>query len=663
MDIITSRAKVQDCNNAFHAVESTLKMLVNEEASLISKIKEFQSLVDNKQNVVAVLEELNRRTQARTKSVYENLLTSLLKEVKPDDPENDSVVLQTEIKKNRVSLDVGVRASNGCIRNAYQDKGRSVENIIAMGLRFISVSRTSNRRLIIMDEADNNLRQEYIPAFARIMSQLARQIGMQVIYISHHPASCFTGHARIIGFERVNGKVVSEVLSEPSPDIIFDEGVDASSRPCLRYIRLVNTKQHENTFIELSPGLNVITADIDVGKSTLAQAIEAVAQNEGRDGLIRDGEASLLVEIGIEDGKTLCWEYNRKGSRKTKYTLFNGDGSVCNESYDGQYVPAWLHDYLGMEKKHDFDIHISDSHNSSFILDKRISSFKRADLLSLGRESADVQKMIRAYAEKIDKSSKLLNESRRRLDVVQAKIVVAKEIYIIQPQLSELSAVLNVIEKDGQRMKGVSLIGGQITAAQKRFDALNGIESLSPMSGVELIRGGDKLERFISSMGKLDAKLIAMKGLSNVNLPEVPKYRSPNSIVTISSKMGKLQARQSALSAIEGLAVPVMPEIGDANKLASITKKMEATSLRLAVLTMPGIEDIVAPEYKSPVNVLNIGMKIGQAMEQESKLSKRIQEDSQSYHDCIHEKELLVSQIGGRCPLCEQTMPAAKVIS
>lgn len=55
----------------------------------------------------------------------------------------------------------------------------------------------------------------------------------------------------------------------------------------IRYIRLVNTKQHENTFIELSPGVNVITANIDVGKSTLAQAIEAVAQNEGREGLIK----------------------------------------------------------------------------------------------------------------------------------------------------------------------------------------------------------------------------------------------------------------------------------------------------------------------------------------------------------------------------------------
>lgn len=36
---------------------------------------------------MAVLDGLNDRTQARTKSVYENLLTTLLHEVKPDDRE------------------------------------------------------------------------------------------------------------------------------------------------------------------------------------------------------------------------------------------------------------------------------------------------------------------------------------------------------------------------------------------------------------------------------------------------------------------------------------------------------------------------------------------------------------------------------------------------
>lgn len=61
-----------------------------------------------------------------------------------------------------MSLDVGVRTSSGFVRNAYQDKGRSVENILAMGLRFISVSRTSNRRLIVMDEADNNVRNTFL---------------------------------------------------------------------------------------------------------------------------------------------------------------------------------------------------------------------------------------------------------------------------------------------------------------------------------------------------------------------------------------------------------------------------------------------------------------------------------------------------------------------
>lgn len=101
MNISACRASVLECNGAIYAIKSSLQSLLSEQESLVEKIKNSQNIIDNKQNVMAVLDGLNDRTQARTKSVYENLLTTLLHEVKPDDPENDSVVLETEIKKKQ----------------------------------------------------------------------------------------------------------------------------------------------------------------------------------------------------------------------------------------------------------------------------------------------------------------------------------------------------------------------------------------------------------------------------------------------------------------------------------------------------------------------------------------------------------------------------------
>lgn len=658
MNISACRASVLECNGAIYAIKSSLQSLLSEQESLVEKIKNSQSIIDNKQNVMAVLDGLNDRTQARTKSVYENLLTTLLHEVKPDDPENDSVVLETEIKKNKVSLDVGVRTSSGFVRNAYQDKGRSVENILAMGLRFISVSRTSNRRLIVMDEADNNLRQEYIPAFARIMAQLSRQIGMQVIYISHHPASCFEGHARIISFERINGRVVSGVVSEPSMSSGYDS---KASDSYIRYIRLVNTKQHENTFIELSPGVNVITADIDVGKSTLAQAIEAVAQNEGREGLIRDGETALLVEMGIEGNMVLRWEYSRKGSRKTKYTLIDGSGAICNESYDGQYVPAWLHDYLGMEKKHDFDIHISDSHNSSFILDKKISSFKRADLLSLGRESADVQKMLRAYAEMLDKATKTLNESKKRLELVHKKIEVAKGIEFVGDKIGGLEDLLTKIEVNYKKMDVIKDIGAKMACHQDRLNALSKINGVSIPSVGEINWDAQKISKIADGMLKLDNKLNALSPISGLQLPAAPAYTSPEKLIKVAGSMHKMSEMCGRMMAINDVCIPSAPTVKNVDNCIVLADKIGRLSKRIEIMKIPDISGIIQPEYKSPNNIAIAGKNIDAASKLTASLFEKIIEKESEHKECIHEKSKVIDLIGGKCPLCEQMMPRVEV--
>lgn len=650
MDISSARTSLSECSSDVYALKGVMQALLSEELMLIEKIKSSQLLVDNKPNVMAVLDELNQRTQARTKSVYEDLLTTLLHEVKPDDPENHSVVLQTEIKKSKVSLDVGVKTAQGFVRNAYQDKGRSVENIIAMGLRFISVSRTSNRRFIVMDEADNNLRQEYIPAFAKIMAQLARQIGMQVIYISHHPASCFEGHARIIGFERVNGRVSADVISEPA-------GIDELQPAGIRYIRLVNTKQHENTFIELSPGVNIITADIDVGKSTLAQAIEAVAQNEGREGLIRDGEPSLMVEIGLENEMTLCWEYSRKGSRKTKYTLRDSSGAVCNESADGQYVPEWLHDYLGMEKKHDFDIHISDSHNSSFILDKKISSFKRADLLSLGRESADVQKMIRIYAERMDKAVRLLNESKKRLDLVQRKLAVVGSITAVDESIITLGKTLDEIDKHKEKLNSIGKYAGKLASASERCRQLSEITQIEYSSNIELQAGAGRLESLINELCVMKEKTQVMEQILSVNIKPAPSYVSPEPIAKIGASIDKLFKLKSRLEEVATLELPSKPELRQSERCLELANKIKANSDRLEILVIPDVSLLTKPNYRSPDNIALVGNKIGVASKHVAELSSRLENDRLAHHQCLNEKEILITEIGGKCPLCEQIMP------
>lgn len=634
---------------------------VKEKSSCIIKMGEAQCYLDSKDEVIDILNELHQRTQVRTKEIYEQLLTTLVQEMKPGDPENDRVVLETEIKRNRTSLEIGMRNDKGCVRNIYLDKGGSVENIVAMGLRFIAVSRTSNRRLIVMDEADSALRSEYIPIFAAIMDQLARQIGMQVIYISHHPVSSFEGKARIIHLQRENGYVSAEQVSDVAgsgyskiQDKIgsdLDENEDIMEGVGLRYIRLVNNKQHENTMIELSPYVNVITADIDVGKSTIVQAIEAVAHNLGREGLIRDGQSMTRVEIGLEDGMTLQWSYSRKGSKKTSYVLTNANNEVVNSSDNGTEVPEWLHDYLSMAKHQDFDLHISDQHNSSFILDKRISSFRRAELLSLGKEATQVQKMITQHGERSDKCRRVLNECKKELVIIKNKLIALRAIGTVEERITELEALLQSIKDGHDNHKWLSnnipLIMG----------SLGKVKALSPLSLIEIPKKEAVIDLkpirdIAKSMVINKEKKSLLSLLVDMELPRAPVINPLSEMLSLGQGIGIANRKLAALDALSDIKLPAKPDITETSTLGNIYRRIEKSLLFDEVMASLNITMLKKPDLEPTGSYLESGKALVQKEKQVEQLTKLVKESEAELHLCIETKNEFISSLGGMCPLC-----------
>src|SRR5690606_26332022 len=181
--------------------------------------------------------------------------------------------------------------------------GGSIANIVGMGLRFIVLTRHANRRVLLLDEADCHLKSEYIPAFAAVMHQLTKKLGIQVIYISHHSPSNFIGYGRVHEIYREDSKTQSRILHDEELDEDAEESMSA-----FRYIRLRDYGPHENLLTELSPGLNLITGDNDLGKSKIIQAVVNLMNNEGLERRIRHGRPFFSVEIGLEEGMSLLWQ-------------------------------------------------------------------------------------------------------------------------------------------------------------------------------------------------------------------------------------------------------------------------------------------------------------------------------------------------------------------
>lgn len=487
--------------------------LVEDKARCILAIEDSNKFLEHKEAVHAVLKALHSESVEQTRVLYEDVLTGLLQDIFPNDPENSRVHLNLGVKRSQAALSVEVSNDKGHRRDVFLDKGGSVKSIIAIGLRFIALSRSSRRRLVVLDEADSELNPLFIPRFAKMMSQLAAKIGMQVIYVSHHDHREFEGHARIIRLSRKEGRVSADVISDnASTEVSGWEGeknigllMDGVG---LTDIRLVNVKQHENTILELSPLVNVIAGTNDVGKSTVIQAIECVARNKGREGLIRDDQDKLRIEIGLEGSQRIIYQYKRRGSRKTKYSFFNHRNEKVEESRDGISCPEWVHAHLGMKLHKQHDLNIGTQQSPNFVLDPNVSEHKRAEVLSLNKLSGASQRMIEEHNRLVDAHKKEVARSKKDLARVNQKLRELSMIHEVVDSLPDLEAEEEALRARSLKIAGLKEIGLRWAGLESNREALGSIKDI-PGADPDFIENIDRIggmQRLLTQWSGLEEK-------------------------------------------------------------------------------------------------------------------------------------------------------------
>ncbi len=646
-------------------LEGMRDVMIGQKASLILEINAAQSYLDTKDEVLSILTDVQEETQAKTKDLFENLLSALIKEVMGDRDENAKVVLSSTTKSNKVSLAIEIENSTGERRDVYLDKGGSVKNITAMGLRFIALSRTQNRRFIILDEADCWLNEKYIPGFANILKDLSVKIGMQVVYISHHNPEYFFGKAKIVNLTSHNGIVCSEEVEQPAEytDGNFENKLDDSEVDDLmegvglRYLRLSNFKQHENTVIEFSPNVTVITGDNDIGKTTIVQAIEAVARNSGREGLIRDGQNSCRVEIGLEDGFSLEWGYKRTGSSKSRYILSDNNNVTIKESRSGTTTPEWLDQYLCMPLHKDIDINIGDQDSANFILDKSVSGFKKAEILSLGTDASKVQRLITKHGENILNCTKIINSKKKDLLAVKNKLLALKLLNSVSEKLNECS---RIDELKSKRAISLASLRDKSLRIQSMTARLNAMASIANVSiNQPSIDTGGAISAFehikkIEHLGKRYSALSSISGafVESANFDFSKSDSAMRHIKTI----GFLDAKYNAMQAVSFLGSINQPNTSDLNSLKSKAARIMSLGNKYNALSKVQNILIEAPNFSNVQNPERIGKAIVESMKKQSEIMLKISSNENILNAIADEKKILLDEMGHQCPLCNSVI-------
>jgi len=412
--------------------------LISQKTSYIAEVISSNEYVENKDKILDLLLAAKNKLQEKDIESIERVLTSFINDVIPKN--NDKVVIKSKAENNRLSLDIFVE-EDGKERNVFDDKGGSIQNLISIGLRLITLSRSRNRRFVVFDEADQGIKTEYIPRLAQLLCELSKKMGIQILYISHHDTSCFHGSARIIELSLNKHGEVKSALAQESDG-------DDDTKEHFEELRIKNFRRHKSTVMSLSPNLNIITGDNDIGKSTIVEAITAITENKVPSSCLRDDCVFQSVELVDNNGFVFQWLKNKEKKGGVEFTLSDDNGDLIQTDKSVKGTPSWWHDFMLMKQHCGENIHISRQFKSHFIIGNEMSGKDKAEMLSFGSDLRKVSMMVTLHGQKVREHQQIIRSRKADIDSVSRKI---QSLMTLINQESEVESLKVVIEKIKKR--------------------------------------------------------------------------------------------------------------------------------------------------------------------------------------------------------------------
>lgn len=517
------------------------------------------------EEVSVIFNALQERAHQRSVGAFERLLSAFLGDVLP---EEGKVRLLPQFKSSATWLDIALE-KGGHLEDVVDANGGAVTNVICTGLRFAALSRTDNRRLMILDESDCWLKPERVPAFVQVVAQVASQTNTQTFFITHHDPALFEGRVNLVKFQgdgTAEGKVTAHAMNP-----VVSEWVD-DTQPGIRAIELFNVRRHAHTFVPCFPHATAFIGDNNLGKSTaVVSSFKAVAYGESDDSIIRHGCDEARIIFYLENSERIEWSRSRKRSPSVLYRHYRGEELLAEGRPKARnQAPDWVVEVLGIARVDDLDIQVGNQKSPVFLLND--SAPRRAQILSVGRESSHLRNFMKKYEEARSADRETVKAGELDVTRLKARLGYLQKTTVASAKLEQLNAGADEV----------------LTAWESQEKLSAYLEKLQT-SETALLR----LE--------LEAKALA-------NLPSEP-------VLADTSTMGQLLARLERHSPVAGLVSPpqiaAAPILEDEGKLASLVSQIERLG-KVAGLTPPEVLPAV-PEIYDLSNLRQMGIRIATA--------------------------------------------------
>lgn len=372
-------------------LNGTLQGALSRKSQLSNNIALAKGRLALNDEMKGVFEVLQARANERSVGAFERLLTALIEEVIPGE---GAVRFIPKFRDGKTWLDIMLE-KEGNLEDIWDGNGGALTNIVSAGLRYAALSRTKNRPLMVLDEPDCWIKPSIVPAFIQVLCQVADQINVQTMIISHYDdPEVFVERANVIRLKAGEGGHPEIEVIQP----LVNQWTDTHT-PGIRQIELYNVRRHIHTVMPCFPGATAIVGDNNLGKSTLvATALRAVAYGESDESIINHNASEARIVIHLENEMRLEWSRARKRARTVVYRLYHKDSDeILREGYppSRNSVPDWVEQLLNIKRADDMDIQIGNQKLPVFLLNE--TATRRAQLLSLGRESRYLRTLMQEY--------------------------------------------------------------------------------------------------------------------------------------------------------------------------------------------------------------------------------------------------------------------------
>ena len=448
----TAKIKLSPLLHLTAHIEGQRDVLARQVEGLRTQVGEAKARELKQPTIVDALEQLQRHEHERSVGVFSRLLSALAKDVLPH--ATKPVVLDLYTAHGAPALDIDIAAS---AKHKEEITSGAIKNVLSVGLRLIAIARTKQRRFLVLDEPDHWIRPENVPQFVSVLDRIIRELGFQILMISHHPASYFTQVAKCVTLTKEGEKLMVTGDMEPLP------------HGGLQAVRLVNFEAHHDTVIPLHAGMTVLTGENGLGKSSFVRGLKALLEAEThKDRVIlhTPKEAPYCrVEIQLESKEWVGWRRVRKLNatmrHKNRFYVRTDDVDAAREDLfslaedTADDIPDFIQERTNIRPDDRWNIHVAGQEESVFLLGKETKATDRAKILALGNEAEVLHAMIERNRTESRKDKEIVREGEKTLGGNTRRLSETESFEkITKAAVRRLEVVAEELDKTAERVFG-----------------------------------------------------------------------------------------------------------------------------------------------------------------------------------------------------------------